>query len=71
MSEGHREARFGRFAMHADATNRKQQITRDLRQPRTGFARSCVDQKTAKNRFALSFFARLGAVKRQYKHRGT
>ena len=30
MSERHREAWLGRFAMHADATNRIQQIMRDL-----------------------------------------
>jgi len=30
MSERHSEAWLGRFAMHTDATNRIQQITRDL-----------------------------------------
>ena len=76
--------------MHADATNRMQQITRDLLQatcymrPVTGdllqatwrrsrklFARSCNHNKTAKNRFALSFLCHSGWQKRRHKGAGT
>src|SRR5215472_13427312 len=63
--------------MHADATNRMQQMTRDLhgrpaaeallrdswRWSRTRFAGSCVYNKTAKIRFALSFFVPQGPAK--------
>ena len=76
ISERHREAWLGRFAMHADATNQIQQITRDLLRPiwrrsRTQFARSCTHNKTAKNRFALCFSCHSGPAKAAPRSCGT
>jgi len=75
MTERHRGVRLGRFAMHADATNRIQQITRDLgatwRRSPTRFARRAPRNKTAKNRFALSLFGHSGPAKAAPRGCGT
>jgi hypothetical protein len=67
MSERHREAWLGRFAVHADATNRNStnyaRPARDLAPVTYAICSSCTHNKTAKNRFAPSFFGHSGPAK--------
>jgi hypothetical protein len=67
MNERHREVWLGRFAMHADATNRIQQITRDLlatwRRSPTRFAHRAPTTKLRKTDSRHLFLAAAGRQK--------
>jgi hypothetical protein len=75
MSEGHREAVAWPFAMHADATNRMQQITRDLTAIAHAICSFVHAQQNCENPIRAIFFMaqgrKRGPAKRPARRCGT